>query len=176
MSYHRGVKPSSILSLVVALVGATLLSAGCARNYRSEYKGNSPVRIRNLSTKAVQSVTLVPEREHDKSPNWLAAPISAGGEITFTLKDGGYWFQATGSGVDTGTSGNSRFGRLVVVNGATEIVLFDATSPVSDTRTKGNRFAFWFDAGAQPATTPDPVPVEPAPAPAPADSAAPPPS
>ena len=139
MSYHRAVKTSWIVSLVVALVGATLLSAGCARNYRSEYKGNSPVRIRNLSTKAVQSVTLVPETEHDKSPNWLAAPISAGGEITFTLKDGGYWFQATGSGVDTGTSGNSRFGRLVVINGATEIVLFDATSPVSDTQTKGNR-------------------------------------
>lgn len=154
---------------IISIIVATLFVVACKHNYKQEWRGNTPVRIRNLSASSVESVRFVPESEHDPSGNWLTQPIPAGGEVTFTIKDGGYWFNAKGNqGIDTGTSTNSAFGKLIVVKGAMEIVLFDRNTPATETTNGQSRLTFAFDtqpidAPTEPgmATPPAPTPTTP---------------
>jgi hypothetical protein len=153
------------------LVLATLTASACTHNYRQEFRGQTPLRVRNLTATSVDTIRLVPETRHNQGDNWLASPVPPGGEVTFEIKDGGYWFKAGGGSIDTGNSIHSSFGKLIVVNGATEVVLFDRNTPVAQTENRSSRFAFGLGVGdappaPAPATAPAPAP-EPAPAPAP---------
>lgn len=157
--------------IFASTVTAALLGTSCKANYKQEFAGNTPLRIRNLSQHTVEAVRLVPETRHNESDNWLTSPITPNGEVTFTIKDGGYWFHAKGSAgpvkIDTGTSMNSRFGKLIIVKGATELILFDRTTQPSDTQNSQSRITFSFDTaapadgGGAPGTTPaTPTPAD----------------